>query len=255
MITVSLISDIGTNSNDLARFKLRFRKQVEGAELEVLKADIDRHKITEAAYIADCMLPEMGKNDLLIVDVESDMLANGPALLAACDDQWIITSNSGFLHMLGDRIGKVYAAPDDWVKQGATFTLLNTYLPLLKHFLKDGVQGLKPFENLKERAGLQPVIEENGMRGTVIYVDNFGNAITNIQRETFEEVRNGRKMLIRLNRHETKDSVVDFYSATGDGEVAVVWTSNGHLQVSIYHGNASRLLGLTKEKMISIKFE
>jgi len=35
-------------------------------------------------------------------------------------------------------------------------------------------------------SSLNPILETNIIRGTVIYVDNYGNAITNISRSHFE---------------------------------------------------------------------
>lgn len=255
MTTLTLISDLGAQNHDLARFRNRLKKEMKGVDLEIINAECDRHDLVEAAYILDAVLPDFERDTIHIVDVDTDMHSLGPALMARVNDQWVISANNGFLSLISHTPEHIFHDTEGWSAQGGTFTLLHTFLPLAQRLYTKGSAGLKPAKEIREKAGIAPVISENTLRGTVIYVDKFGNAITNITRDELERVAAGRKMNIRLNRHTGMDKVLSHYGEVQVGMAVCVWTSQGNLQVSLYHGDASRLLGLEKGKMITVDFE
>ncbi|MDX5319644.1 MAG: SAM-dependent chlorinase/fluorinase, partial [Bacteroidota bacterium] len=77
----------------------------------------------------------------------------------------------------------------------------------------------------------------------------------NITREDLDRAAKGRKLQIHLNRFTRMTQISDHYASVPVGEATCVWTNHDYLQVSIYHGEADRLLGLEKGKMITIEFE
>lgn len=85
-----------------------------------------------------------------------------------------------------------------------------------------------------------PAIQEDkcGVRGEVIFIDHFGNAITNIPEggETSGAVfLHGKKLC----------GVMNAYSAVAKGKPVAVFGSTGFLEISINGGNAARKLRLT----------
>src|SRR5690606_460514 len=52
----------------------------------------------------------------------------------------------------------------------------------------------QPVENLKEVQRLKAIVSEDNRRitGNIIYIDHYGNAISNIPKKLFEQIRNGR---------------------------------------------------------------
>lgn len=255
MATVTLISDLGVDNYDLARFRHRLKKEMSGVDFEMITASIARHDVVEAAYVLDAVLSDFESDTIHIIDVESDMMRHGPALVARIQNQWVISANNGLLSLLKDGLDGVFEDNEGFSHCGATFSLLNTFLPLAQRLVLKGSAGLKKAGEIKEKAGLAPVITEYAIRGTVIFVDNFGNAITNINQEDLDRACANRKMSIRLNRQNTLSKVSDYYGNVQVGEATCVWTNHGYLQVSLYHGDARRMLGLEKGKMITIEFE
>ncbi|MBI1222021.1 MAG: hypothetical protein GC180_05400 [Bacteroidetes bacterium] len=255
MATLTLISDLGVDNYDLARFRHRLKQELSGSDFEMISASVSRHDVSEAAYVLDAVLMDFEADSIHIVDVESDMKKFGPALVARIQDQWVITANNGLLSLLRHGLDAVFQADEALSAAGGTFTLLNTYLPLAQHLAMKGTAGLKKAVEIHEKSGLLPTITENAIRGTIIYVDHFGNAVTNIAREDLERAAAGRKMNIRLNRFNQLKKISDHYASVEVGEATCVWTSHDYLQVSIYHGDASRLLGLEKGKLITIEFK
>lgn len=255
MATVTLISDLGVDNHDLARFRHRLKKEVLGVDFELITASVARHDVIEAAYVLDDILLDFEQDTIHILDIESDMHEHGPALIARVQNQWVIAANNGLLSLLRHGLDAVFQDSEGYSEKGGTFTLLNTFLPLAQRLVMKGSAGLQKASEINEKAGLTPVITENAIRGTIIYVDKFGNAVSNITREDLERAAANRKMSIRLNRFNRLNTISDHYASVRLGEANCVWTNHNYLQVSIYHGDASRLLGLEKGKMITVEFE
>ncbi|HCS19969.1 MAG TPA: hypothetical protein DIW47_05305 [Bacteroidetes bacterium] len=255
MATITLISDLGVDNHHLARFRHKLKKEMPGTDFELITASVSRHDVVEAAYVLDDILLDFEPDTIHIVDIESDMQQFGPALVARVHNQWVIAANNGLLSLLRHGLDAVFQDTEGLSEKGGTFTLLNTFLPLALRLNLKGSAGMKKAAEIMEKAGLTPVITENAIRGTIIYVDSFGNAVSNITREDLERAAAKRKMSIRLNRFNRLHSIADHYASVQLGEANCVWTNHNYLQVSIYHGDASRLLGLEKGKMITVEFE
>jgi hypothetical protein len=83
-----------------------------------------------------------------------------------------------------------------------------------------------------------------GLRGQVMWVDRFGNLITNISGADLETLGRfpGGELRVGLNG-EQGAPVVSHYGAVAPGSVAAVVGSTGHLEVFANQGSAAHLLG------------
>jgi S-adenosylmethionine hydrolase len=111
--------------------------------------------------------------------------------------------------------------------------------------------------NYIERAVFLPVLEEDVIRGTVIYVDDFGNAVTNITRELFEEQRKGRKFEVVTRKVQNMyiDKINTAYSESESGTLVAIFNETGLLEIALNMESASRLLGLKLTDNIRIEFK
>ena len=84
----------------------------------------------------------------------------------------------------------------------------------------------------------QPTIDDNSIWGEVVYVDSFGNLVTNISAACMRPVT-GR---IRV---KFQGKSVDFVATYGDaecGQVIALLGSSGWLEIAISGGNARETL-------------
>lgn len=253
MSTVSLISDIGSESHELARFRMRFKRELPDLHLECVKTNVQRGSISDAAFVLDALLPEFPAGSIHIVDVESDLHRFGPALFGKVKDQWVICANNGLLSLLEEAPEFIAAEQGGWSKEGGVNALLRTFLPMVKQLQEHGDKGMKSFPDIQEKARLQPVISDNEVRATVIFNDHFGNAITNLKKEDLDQVAKGKRIAIILGRHDRLTRISQFFGEAEEGDVVATWTEDNYLQIGIYHGDAARLLGLGKGKMITVE--
>ena len=87
---------------------------------------------------------------------------------------------------------------------------------------------------------IKPVREKNKIKGEIMYIDSFGNCITNIEKEIIKEKG---KLQITI-----KDKILlgikSTYSAVKRGESLALLGSSGMLEISLNQGNAHKRLGI-----------
>lgn len=111
-----------------------------------------------------------------------------------------------------------------------------------------------PAADVEQRIALQPVIDSSQIRGIVIHIDQYENAITNIKKELFEKVCNGRGFAIRYKRNDPITKVSKIYYEVPVGEPLAFFNSSGFLEIAVNMGRASSLLGLQLDDMVQVDF-
>lgn len=101
------------------------------------------------------------------------------------------------------------------------------------------------------RLTLPPVRhEETGLTGSVIYVDHFGNLITNIT-ETDLQPFSKEHLLVSIGAVRI-DGLVASYAAVEIGAWAALINSWGMLEIAVRNGSAARQLGVLPGQPISV---
>ena len=91
-----------------------------------------------------------------------------------------------------------------------------------------------------------PLVEEDGLvKGTVLHIDSFGDAVTTIRREHLST----EKVEVRIASHTIRGLSPSY--AAGEGPIAL-WSSAGYLEIAVKNGNAAQTLGLQRGDPIEI---
>ena len=94
-------------------------------------------------------------------------------------------------------------------------------------------------------------IEADAVRGEVIRVDRFGNAVTNIHRKSFEHLANIGSVQIDAGEHRV-ERLVETYADIDDGEVCALFGSTDHLEVAANAASAADQLGLDRGSAVVV---
>ncbi len=81
----------------------------------------------------------------------------------------------------------------------------------------------------------------NILRGKAIYVDDFGNIITNLERQLFEKSVKNKKFSITFPGKRI-DKISETYDDVKHGGILVFFNSSGYLEVAVNGGSAYSLL-------------
>ncbi len=110
-------------------------------------------------------------------------------------------------------------------------------------------------EKLERSIPRRATIDKDVINGSVIYIDSYQNAITNITKELYDRIGQGRQFEIALqSNHYKLHRINRSYGETSAGELLVLFNSLGLLEVAINRGNAAELLNLGTSSTIRIKF-
>jgi len=154
------------------------------------------------------------------------------------------------------------------------FPVLDVFVKVACHIARGGTLEVigKQVDALKELRGIRPTINQdaNQIMGSVIYIDNYGNVITNITKSKFEEIAKGRSFKITARTanfttiHSHYSDAINFDTPIGkrdeDGKKIALWNSSNYLELSIYKsnpatvGSAKSLFGLQYRDTVTINF-
>lgn len=99
------------------------------------------------------------------------------------------------------------------------------------------------------------VIEESIINGTVIYIDSYQNAFTNITRELFDRIGKKRHFEVLLaSNHYRINKICTKYNEVPVGELVVLFNSLDLMEIAINKGQAVPLLNLSVGSVIRVKF-
>ncbi|MDZ7260988.1 MAG: SAM-dependent chlorinase/fluorinase, partial [candidate division KSB1 bacterium] len=99
----------------------------------------------------------------------------------------------------------------------------------------------------------EPSVNQEGIEGQILYVDRFGNLITNISEALVKQYLEGRAFEICLG-NRTITRISRCYSEGSSEEPVAVLGSSGYLEISVNQARADRLLGVKEGDTIRISF-
>ncbi len=144
------------------------------------------------------------------------------------------------------------------LSEAGTFPEQSAFAMIACEIIKTGkLSGLgKPHQELYKQVLMLPAIDESVINGSVVYIDSYKNAITNITRELFDQIGKGRSFDIFVqSNHNRIVRLCSKYSDSSLGEMLALFNSLNLLEIAINGGNAAELLNLTLNSSVRIKFK
>ncbi|NOY36629.1 MAG: SAM-dependent chlorinase/fluorinase [Chlorobi bacterium] len=223
-----------------------------------LAHQIPPFNLRHAAYIIRNAYRHFPPGTIHIISVLSHSNTSSHApLLVINNNHFFILSDSGLVSlMFPDTPGAVYKVKKH--KKDSTFPVLDDYIPLAAAL----ITGEKPeklgelTDTYLEVTPVRAAIEESVITGSVIHIDSYRNAITNIQKKLFERIGKKRSFLIFPgSNHYQITRISKGYHEIDPGDIFAVFNSLDLLEIGIYQGNAAELLGLNIHSAIRVKFK
>lgn len=253
MPLVTLTTDFGLQDPYLAILKGTLLCETPDLSLVDISHNVKNFDIVQAAYVFKTAFKSFPPGTIHLITV-NDLPTVAPFYLVFKQfDQFFICPDNGILGLIMDKHqGAVYrigAIPDLGNKKQIA-VLINK---LIRKVPLDQLGELT--EEVVQRFTLQPVINNNQIRGTIIYIDNYDNAISNIKRSLFEQVGAKRPFEISFKRHPSIETLSADYGSVEIGTPLCLFNQADYLEIAINMGKAASLLGLRLEEMIQIDFK
>lgn len=243
---ITLTTDLGLRDFYVSSVKGRIYSQSPDTKVVDITHQVKPFNLAEAAFILSSAFPNFPEFTTHLVSIESDFDTQGDFVLTQVNNHYFIAKNNGLISLITDE-------PPQKIRK-----LKESNRSLLKFPLKEIMADIAvkidkgtplnelgdPMDEMVARANLRPILMERVIRGTVIYIDNFGNAITNITKATFERYPEKTQISVNYNKTDYIEGLLEHYEDVPEGECIALFGTNSFLEIAINKGNASQLLGL-----------
>ncbi len=230
----------------------------------------------EAAYIIQNAYSSFPAGTIHIIGIDSELNPENKHIAVLLDGHYFICANNGIISMLANEINPQKIVEINIHDRIITnFPVLDVFVKVACHIARGGTLEVigKQIDAIKELRNIRPTInqEANQIMGSVIYIDNYGNVITNITKSKFEEIAKGRSFKITARTanfatiHSHYSDAINFETPANkrdeDGKKIALWNSSNYLELSIYKsnpatvGSAKSLFGLQYRDTVTINFD
>jgi S-adenosylmethionine hydrolase len=274
MSIITLTSDFGHKDHFVGALKGKILSQFLEAKIIDITHQIDYFNVFDASYIIEASYKNFPKNTVHIICVNTERVNDIEHVVMQWEDQYFIAADNGILNALTQKKKAQKIASINIHDRLVDASDMDVFVTVACHLAKGGSISVigKEINQLNDfhmvTSSVSNSLEE--IKGSIIYIDNFGNCISNISKKMFSDVSKGRSFEIKFkNKTITKihKSYSDFkVSATKtlkdfEGEYLALFNEAGYLEIAIYNGNpetvgsATSLLGLKFRDIVSIKFK
>ena len=275
MAIITLTTDFGEKDHFAAAVKGATYSELEDVKIVDISHWVSPFHIMEAAYIIQNAYSSFPAGTIHIIGIDSELNAENKHIAVLLDGHYFICANNGIISMLANEI-----KPEKIVeinihdKVITNFPVLDVFVKVACHIARGGTLEVigKQIDTIKELRGIRPTINQEATQimGSVIYIDNYGNVITNITKSKFEEIAKGRSFKITARTanfstiHSHYSDAINFdipaQKRDEDGKKIALWNSSNYLELSIYKsnpatvGSAKSLFGLQYRDTVTINF-
>lgn len=266
MQTVTIISDWG-NSHYLPILKGRLGALVseQGAplvNLVELSSTVSPFDIYTMCFIVKSTYNAFPKETLHLLGVVSEPYKNNTMTLAYYKGHYFLGIDDGRFSLIfdsNDFIIKNMPLPDKY----STFTF-PFYAAAAVKVISKGLFDKLEDAPLQRFVKEMPAITDNSITGKIVFIDSFGNAITNITAKMFmktmtaaaEKYGENINMEICIPGPYLKiNDIVRNYDNVGRGEHLALFNSAGYLELAINRGNFAQAEGVDIRTEINIVFK
>ena len=275
MSIITLTTDFGLKDHFAGIFTGKIYSLLPETNIVDLSHSIDKFNVLEASYLLSVSYSHFPKGTVHIVAVDASRNADTTHIAMLFDGHYFIGADNG---IFGGLINKrnpdkiVQITIHDRLIDGSSD--LDVFATVATHLAKGGEMTVigSPVTEIKKRNMLVPILDQNlnSIRGHIVYIDDFGNCVTNISKKYIEEIAKGRQYSVRFSVYtikRVKNNYADFKNnTTADlnsmaGNEIAIFNENDFLEIAVYRSNPKRsgsahtLLGLKIQDAVIVEFE
>lgn len=274
MAVITFTSDYGLVDHRVPSVKGRILSLNTEVNIVDITHQIQAYNLLQTAYIVRNSYSFFPEGTVHIISVDSFFTKDRKCILYKTDGHYFIAADNGVLSLIFYDIKPetVYEITlnnrfDDEVR----FTSTDIFAPVAVHLHNGGLPEVigRKFKTPKQLSFPRAVYHESEKMiiGEIMYIDNFGNVVSNISRRFFEKNNIALENFIIKFRNLALSKIYSQYTEFVNdwsneheyhGKSAAVFNDAGLLELTIYKGNehngAKTLFGLKVGENIYIEF-
>ena len=275
MSIITLITDFGHKDYFVGALKGKILSEQKEAVIVDISHEIDLFNTLEASYCIEAAYSNFPKGTIHIIGVDSERVGDTQHIAMQWDDHYFICADNGILNtLIQKKIPQKIVAITIRDRLNTGVSDMDVFAAVACHISRGGLLNVigKEIKSLKEVSVLTSSISDDlsEIKGQIVYIDSFGNCVTNISQKQFNDTIRSRKFEIiiknkkitRLHKSYSDFPVSDTKQLKDlEGDFLALFNENGYLEIAIYKsnpktvGSAATLLGLHFRDSISVKFK
>lgn len=256
MPVITLTTDMGNSGFYVASVKAAILTALPGAVIVDITHSIRPFHISEAAFTLKNVYKLFPEGSIHIVSVDALNSPHSRVVAIQTEGHYFIGPDNGLFSLVFNQapsvVYEIMIPPDP---ASVAFITKDIMAKAAVHIANGGSMAEigNLYKSYVQLTAWQPIYNDASIRTSVVYVDEYGNCIFNLEKALFEQVARGRKFEIDVKRNSI-ETISKTYNDVGGGELVALFTGSSLLEISINRGNISELLGLKEGDSVLITF-
>jgi S-adenosylmethionine hydrolase len=275
MSIITLTTDYGNKDYFVSSLKAKLISDINEINIIDISHKISPFNLSEAGYILEGAFNNFPQGTIHILSVDSELTPENKHIAIMYDGCYFIGADNGVFSLIfKDKKPNQIVEINLHSNYNYKISADDLFVKVAAHIHRSGPLNVvgNEINKIKEITNLRPVVnkELTQIIGSVIYIDNYGNVVTNITQKLFKEISKTREFIINARSvkfskiHKNYSDAIDFTlekkDREEDGKKIALFNDLGYLQLSIYKsnpqtvGSASSLFGLNYRDVVSVYF-
>ena len=251
-MVLTLLSDFGLSDPYVAEMKGVIRSIASSVEIIDISHGIERHSISAGSYVLETAVPFFPDGSIHVAVVDPGVGGSRKPILIACDKGVLVGPDNGLLVRAAERLGFQNA----YQIQNAQFMRTNVSSTFHGRdiFAYAGAKiatGMNPnlagpqLQRTVRLEILDPELSKDHIMCHVLYVDSFGDVVTNISGSNVERFGLRERVRVRIISNDGgqfEGLTTISYSEIPDGRFGLLLGSQGYLEIALKEASAAAKL-------------
>ncbi len=255
---ITLMSDFGMSDHFVGVMKGVILNINPNVEIVDITHSIPPQDVYGAAFLVDSTCRYFPAGTIHVVVVDPGVGSRRRAIVCQTETAYFVCPDNGVLSYVldEDSAHRVVVLDNStyWLSEVSnTFHGRDIFAPVAAHLSRG--TSLSQFghsANNVLRLPIQiPHVTKTVIVGSVIWIDRFGNLITNLTSDMLESFGMNDGFVIKAGKAEVYQ-LNCAYAESEKGECLAIIGSSGHLEISVNQESAARVLGLKRNNLIEI---
>jgi S-adenosyl-L-methionine hydrolase (adenosine-forming) len=256
MAIVTLLTDSGETDHYVASIKAKILSVNPGLTLVDISNRIAPCDIGHGAFVLKSAFRDFPSGTVHLVGVDSAGAKEDAIIALQLEDHFFVGVDNGLLGLISEKSHQQVVQLNSVNPIQTTFPERDIFAQAAAK-LASGVSITtlgKPMASFKKMTDRFVKATKRLIAGNIIRVDVYGNLITNIPKDAFEVLSAGKSFTIQFGGEKFRRIHKNYFEAD-PGDCFLIFNSLGVLEIGMYKGNASELLGLKYDSPVNISFE
>ena len=192
MAIITLTTDYGNKDYSVSSLKAKLISNIDNIRIVDITHNISPFNLAEAGYVLEGAFSDFPKGTIHILSVDSELTPENRHIAIMYEGSFFIGADNGVFSLIfrdkkPDQIVEINLHSN----YNYDISADELFVKVASHINRSGPLNVVGTEinKIKEITNLRPVInkEKNQILGSVIYIDNYGNVVTILQKNYLEK--------------------------------------------------------------------